>query len=98
MGLHGPMISAIDLDTRNLEALRAIPKGEHNGDTRAPLSLVELEGFLPAEMLAPEGVETNYALIHFGSIAKVSEIDPNQGPRHRRLARGFVAQEARGRA
>ncbi|KAH8669256.1 hypothetical protein BGZ61DRAFT_537702 [Ilyonectria robusta] len=54
MGLHGPMISAIDLDTRNLEALRAIPKGEHNGDTRAPLSLVELEGFLPAEMLAPE--------------------------------------------
>ncbi|KAH8661191.1 hypothetical protein BGZ61DRAFT_564258 [Ilyonectria robusta] len=78
IGLHGLITWAIDLDTRNIEALRAIPKGERNGGTKASVSLVNLERFLPAEMLPPEDAETNYALIHFSSNANAGEIDPNQ--------------------
>ncbi|KAJ4218816.1 hypothetical protein NW757_014587 [Fusarium falciforme] len=78
MGLHGPMIWAIDLDTPDLEALRAISKGELMGHTQAPFSLVELERAFPAEMLPPEDAETNYALIKFGGNADAGETDPNQ--------------------
>ncbi|KAL6405545.1 hypothetical protein AUP68_11304 [Ilyonectria robusta] len=78
IGLHGLIIWAIDLDTRSIEALRAIPKGEHIGGTKASVSLVNLERFLPAEMLPPEDAETNYGLIHFSSNANTGEINPNQ--------------------
>ncbi|KAJ4175967.1 hypothetical protein NW767_015608, partial [Fusarium falciforme] len=78
MGLHGLMIWAIDLDTPNLEALRAISKGELIGHTQAPFSLVDLERVFPAEMLPPEDAETNYALINFGGNADAGETDPNQ--------------------
>ncbi|KAJ4175907.1 hypothetical protein NW767_015630 [Fusarium falciforme] len=78
MGLHGLMIWAIDLDTPNLEALRAISKGELIGHTQAPFSLVDLERVFAAEMLPPEDAETNYALINFGGNADAGETDPNQ--------------------
>ncbi|KAH7120620.1 hypothetical protein EDB81DRAFT_666993 [Dactylonectria macrodidyma] len=78
IGLHGLMIWAIDLDTPNLEALRAISNGELTGATTVPFSLVDLDRIFPADMLPSDDAEKNYALINFGSDADAGEIDPNE--------------------
>lgn len=77
MGLRGLMIWAIDLDTGNLEALRAVTGSSLIPGSNSPFTLVDLERIFPPEMLPPEDAPKNWGLVNFGTNANTGAVDPN---------------------
>ncbi|KAK2773012.1 chitinase [Colletotrichum kahawae] len=76
MGLAGVMIWAIDLDTGNLDALRAISSSNKIGGTNTKFTMVDLDRLFPADLLPSEDDPASYGLVNFGSNANSGETDP----------------------